>query len=148
MESEVTAAERKRRDRIETVGMVARRAEFARIEMEDAIRIARAAGASLRAIAQAAGMSHEQVRRERYRRPQFAELPETVPSRDETVNLVHARERLRAVLAADLTPVERTAIGRAARGEPCTEKRLDNALHRARRKLSLLAQAPERVEAS
>ena len=90
----------------------------------------------------------EQVRRERYRRPQFSELPETVSAQGSVVDLVHARERLRTVLAADLTPMERTALGRAARGEPCTEKRLDNALQRARRKLSLLAQAPERVEAS
>src|SRR3990167_6639113 len=58
----------------------------------------------------------EQVRRERYRRPQFSELAETMGTPDNVVDLVAARERLRTVLAADLTPVERTALGRAARG--------------------------------
>lgn len=42
---------------------VSRRAERARQEVEEAVRIAHAAKNSLRAIATAAGISHEQVRR-------------------------------------------------------------------------------------
>jgi DNA-directed RNA polymerase specialized sigma24 family protein len=52
------------------------------------------------------------------------------------VDLVAARERLRGVLAFPLSELERQAVGRAARGEGCTARPLDNALQRARRKLA------------
>lgn len=45
------------------VERAAAKAAVARRGLEDAIREAHASGASLRAIAQAAGVSHEQVRR-------------------------------------------------------------------------------------
>lgn len=48
---------------IAALEQVAQRAEQARHEVERAVRIARSAGWSLRDIAKAAGMSHEQVRR-------------------------------------------------------------------------------------
>lgn len=59
----MSKAEQKRRGKLAALDQVARQAEFARKEVERAIRIAHAAGASLRDIAKAAGISHEQVRR-------------------------------------------------------------------------------------
>lgn len=79
----------------------------------------------------------EQVRRETQRRPQFAYLSEQHPSPGDVVDLVAAREELRRVVETPLTDMERSALGRAVRGEPCSEpKWLDNALWRARRKVA------------
>ncbi len=79
----------------------------------------------------------EQVRRETRRRPQFSELRETVPARENVVELVEARDRLRSVLGARLTDRERYMVGRAIRGETLNDaKWMDNALYSARRKLA------------
>lgn len=79
----------------------------------------------------------EQVRRETQRRPQFAYLSEQHPSSADVVDLVAAREELRRVVETPLTDMERCALGRAVRGEPCSEpKWMDNALWRARRKVA------------
>lgn len=56
-------ADRKKADKLAALAQLAQRAEFARSEVETAVRIAHAAGASLRDTAKAAGMSHESVRR-------------------------------------------------------------------------------------
>lgn len=58
-----TRSEQKRQGKLAALDQVARNADYARQEVERAIRIAHAAGASLRDIAKAAGISHEQVRR-------------------------------------------------------------------------------------
>jgi DNA-directed RNA polymerase specialized sigma24 family protein len=71
-------------------------------------------------------------------RPSFCE-PVDAPDHADVVDLVDARERIRAVLSAPLTDLERAAIGSVVRGKPCTEKALDNALQRARRKLEQAA---------
>lgn len=68
-------------------------------------------------------------------RPTFCELADTHATAD-IVDLVTDRERLRGVLAAKLSDLERTAVGRAARGEGCPKGPLDNALQRARKKLT------------
>jgi hypothetical protein len=77
------------------------------------------------------------VRRETLRRPQFVELRD-VSATGDVIDLVDARDRLRAVLAAPLTVNERVAVGRAIRGVPIcrSEKALGVALWRARRKLA------------
>ena len=61
-----------------------------------------------------------------------AQAPENI------ADVVDARVRLRAVLDADLSENERTALGRCIRGEPIrrSEKALGVALWRARRRLS------------
>jgi len=70
------------------------------------------------------------------RRPQLRALVEVA---DPTAleDIVDARLRLRQVLDAPLAPREREALGRAVRGEPIprTDKALQSALVRARRKL-------------
>jgi DNA-directed RNA polymerase specialized sigma24 family protein len=68
-------------------------------------------------------------------RPEFVELGD-VASPDRMVDLVAARERLRAVVNAPLSDLERCAVGRVARGEGCPKGPLDNALQRARKKLA------------
>ena len=69
------------------------------------------------------------------RRPTFAAL-EDVASPADVVDLAAAREELRRILAVPLSNLEREALGRAARGEFCSGKRLDNALQRARKKVA------------
>lgn len=77
----------------------------------------------------------EIVRRsQRGGRPAFCELHDIEDAAD-VVDLVSARDRLRDVLAASLTDLERTAVGRTLRGELCRHP-YDNALYRARRKLA------------
>ena len=78
------------------------------------------------------------------RRPRFAAAIEDfrlVDARADVVELVEARERLRSVIAANLTQSERVAVGRRLRGEPIRrdEKVLDQAWFRARRKLAVAA---------
>jgi DNA-directed RNA polymerase specialized sigma24 family protein len=68
-------------------------------------------------------------------RPTFCQLHETADSVD-VVDIVAARERLREILEAPYSDLQRVAIGRKLRGESCGEKRLDNALQVARRKLA------------
>jgi DNA-directed RNA polymerase specialized sigma24 family protein len=83
----------------------------------------------------------EIVRRsKRAKRPELC-APVDVADPADVVDLVLARERLREVARAPLSELEREAIRRVAIGEGCSEKTLDNALHRARRKLSLLDEA-------
>lgn len=82
----------------------------------------------------------EQVRRETQRRPQFAELTEHHAAAGDVVDLVAARETLRRVVETPLSDMERCALGRAVRGESCSEpKWMDNALWRARRKVACAA---------
>ena len=79
----------------------------------------------------------EQVRRETQRRPQCVQGGEADARSDtfDLVQLIEERERLRAVLNAPLSDLERAAVGRTLRGEPCYHP-YDNALYRARRKLA------------
>ena len=74
-------------------------------------------------------------RSQRGGRPTFCEFVDA-PSSGDVVDIVVARERLRDVLAADLSDLERTALGRVMRGEGCSERPFDNALQRARKKLA------------
>lgn len=59
----MSKADRKRVEKLAALDQVARHAEQARREVDRAVRIAHNAGASLRDIAKAAGISHESVRR-------------------------------------------------------------------------------------
>lgn len=68
-------------------------------------------------------------------RPTHVELVEAESS-DNLVDIAAARAELRRVLAFPLSDLERKALGRVIRGEFCTEKRLDNALQRVRKKLA------------
>lgn len=72
----------------------------------------------------------------RRHRPQFVLFdvePASLPLEEQVEN----RETLRQVLATNFSPIERCALGRAIRGEGCTEpKVIDNALQRARKKLA------------
>ena len=79
----------------------------------------------------------ECVRRERYRRPQFADSLDPVDPVDpvDVVDLVHARFWLREILETPLSELEAAALGRAFRGEGCPRP-LDNALQRAKAKLA------------
>ena len=72
------------------------------------------------------------------RRPRFALLVDEPVAPDSIVDLIAARERLRRVLATPLTDRERSALGRAIRGEPIArgEKAAQGALARARRKVA------------
>jgi DNA-directed RNA polymerase specialized sigma24 family protein len=78
----------------------------------------------------------EIVRRETRRRPQFAELQDDYLVTRSLEEQVEIRQRLRLAIEAPLTDLERQALGRAMRGESCSEKSLDNALQRVRRKLA------------
>ena len=73
------------------------------------------------------------------RRPLHAALHDDVPAPDDLVVRVEAREQLRAVIACDLAPREREALGRRLRGEPIPKGALDQAWFRARRKLTVAA---------
>jgi DNA-directed RNA polymerase specialized sigma24 family protein len=69
-------------------------------------------------------------------RPELC-APVDVQDSGDILDLVAARERLRGILSAPLSDLEQVALGRVIRGEPYRhEKRLDNALQRARRKLA------------
>jgi DNA-directed RNA polymerase specialized sigma24 family protein len=86
----------------------------------------------------------EQVRRETRRRVQFTDagMLNNFPNPrgyEDVVDQVSAREQLRRISRIPFSPVEREALSRAAQGIGCVEKRLDNALHRARRKLRAAA---------
>lgn len=72
------------------------------------------------------------------RKAVLCELDTEPATTADVVDVVDARERLRGVLAADLTPKMREAIGRVIRGEPIRyeEKALQGALARARRRLA------------
>ena len=74
-------------------------------------------------------------RSQRGGRPTFCKLVDT-PAGVDVVDLVAHRERLHHVLTANLSDLERSAIGRVVRGESCPKGPLDNALQRARRKLT------------
>ena len=71
------------------------------------------------------------------RRPRFAELVE-VAAPDTVVDVIDARDRLRAALAAAGTENERAALARVMRGEPIRrdEKALGVALWRLRQKVA------------
>jgi len=67
----------------------------------------------------------------------LCELTETAsPTSGDVVDIVLTRERLREMGRVELSPLERSALSRVVRGEGCSEKQLDNALQRARRKLA------------
>jgi hypothetical protein len=82
----------------------------------------------------------EQVRRETLRRPKFAaELEDVVATSADVVDIVEARERLRSIARVYLSELEREAVRRVVTGKGCSDKRFDNALQRARRKLRAAA---------
>lgn len=74
-------------------------------------------------------------RSQRAGRPTFVGLVDA-ESPEDVVDVAAAREELRRVLSVPLSDLEREALGRAARGEACSGRRLDNALQRARKKVA------------
>lgn len=90
-----------------------------------------------------AGLERMAARRQVYdlmkigQRRRFDALGERdVASHVDVVDIVDARERLRAIMAMPWTPLQRRALGRRIRGEGNTEKQLDNAWFAVRRKLA------------
>lgn len=71
------------------------------------------------------------------RRPEFHRFMEDPASHVDVETVVAARERLREVIDAATTPMEKIAVGRAARGEPISrhESGLGVALWRLRQRL-------------
>lgn len=75
------------------------------------------------------------VNREVNQRPQFWPELDDAHHEPDMAEIIDRRDRIRLLFSTPLSEIERVALGRAVRGEPCSEKRLDNALHRAKTKL-------------
>lgn len=72
------------------------------------------------------------------RRPVIERFEHSIIEPSDIVEIVSAREQLRRIVTARMTPNEQVALGRAARGEPIRreEKALGQAYWRARRRLT------------
>ena len=80
-------------------------------------------------------------RRERYRRPQFAELQDVHPASGDLVDRIEARRLLRLCLEYPLAPKERRAVNGAIVGERHSRdgSGMDTARWRGRKKLRAAA---------
>ena len=70
------------------------------------------------------------------------EIIDVLPARgNDPAEIAERHEQLRLAIGAlpSLSPLERAALARAVDGDPCAEKRMDNALQRARRKMAAAA---------